>query len=289
MIKFMVTRESQITIQIVLNNQPNSNTIENKKPEKFTKLELPYAAYISLFQWLLNNPNGLIEAPRSMNLLKKFQLNPTVDETIWKVSSSIETLRMLLQCEMNFSLLKQLLQDPNGLIEFTQSMNLMTKFQPDSMVNKALVVAGSCWVKFSIFSLFSFFFYLSILLTAVSLFEKTLKINIWLDLHIGSESNPTHTCNLNFTCPNTHRLRFKRKCFTWTRPMCTKRTPRSITTPGLPPRPYVRRVTLNIQKWLIHTFEAQSHGPPTWPKSRADLYGRCWRLTLKCWALSALV
>ena len=36
MIKIMVTRESQITTQIVLNNQPNSNTTENKEPEKFT-------------------------------------------------------------------------------------------------------------------------------------------------------------------------------------------------------------------------------------------------------------
>jgi len=54
MIKVMVTRESQITAKIVLNNQPNSNITKMKhrtrKPEKFTKLELPYAAYISLFQ-----------------------------------------------------------------------------------------------------------------------------------------------------------------------------------------------------------------------------------------------
>ena len=31
MIKVMVTRESQITAQIVLNNQPNSNTTEMKQ------------------------------------------------------------------------------------------------------------------------------------------------------------------------------------------------------------------------------------------------------------------
>jgi len=53
-----------------------------------------------------------------------------VDETettIRKVSSSIETLRTLLQCEMNFSLLKQLPQDSNGQIEVTQSMNVLKK------------------------------------------------------------------------------------------------------------------------------------------------------------------
>jgi len=87
MIKDMVTRESQITTQIVLNNQSNSNTIENKKPVKFTKLQIP----------------------RDMNMLTKLQPNPTVDKTaatIQKISSSIETLRTLLQREMNFSLLK---------------------------------------------------------------------------------------------------------------------------------------------------------------------------------------
>jgi len=118
----MVTRESHITTQIVLNNQPNSNTPEMKQRTrnlKFTKLQLPYAAYMSLFRLLLNNLNGRIEAPRGMNLL--------TTTTIRKFPSSIKTLRTLLQCEMNFSLLKQLLQDPNGQIEVTQSMNLMKK------------------------------------------------------------------------------------------------------------------------------------------------------------------
>ena len=40
------------------------------------------------------------------------------------------------------------------------------------------------------FSLYSFLS-LSFLLTAVTLFEKTLKVNIGLGLHIGSEPNPT--------------------------------------------------------------------------------------------------
>jgi len=82
-----------------------------------------------------------------MNLLTKFQPDPTVDETeaaIRKFPYSIEMLRTLLQCEMNFSLLKQLIQDPNGEIEVTQSMNRLTKFQPNPTVKKALVAARSC-------------------------------------------------------------------------------------------------------------------------------------------------
>jgi len=74
-----------------------------------------------------------------MNLLKKFQPDPTVDETaaaIRKFPSSKETLKTLLQCEMNFSLLKQLLQDPNGPIEVTQSMNLLKRFHLDPTVKK---------------------------------------------------------------------------------------------------------------------------------------------------------
>jgi len=81
-----------------------------------------------------------------MNLLTKCQFDPTVDETaeaIRKFPSSKETLKTLLQCEMNFSLIKQLLQDPNGKIEVTQSKNLLTKFQPNPTVNKGSVVAGS--------------------------------------------------------------------------------------------------------------------------------------------------
>jgi len=68
----------------------------------------------------LNNPNGPIEAPQGMNLLKKFQPDATVNETeaaIQNFSSSIETLKTLLQCKMNFSLIKQLLQDLNDQIE----------------------------------------------------------------------------------------------------------------------------------------------------------------------------
>jgi len=67
----------------------------------------------------LNNPNSQTEEPRGMNLLTKFQPDPTVDKTeaaIRKFPSSKEMLKMLLQCEMNLSLLKQLLQDPNGQI-----------------------------------------------------------------------------------------------------------------------------------------------------------------------------
>jgi len=81
-----------------------------------------------------------------MNVLTKFQPNSTVDETavaIRKFPSSKETLKTLLQCEMNFSLLQQLLLDPNSQIKVTQSMNRLTKFQLDPTVNKALGVAGS--------------------------------------------------------------------------------------------------------------------------------------------------
>jgi len=99
-----------------------------------------------MFQWLLNNPNGPFEEPRGMNVLTKVQPDPTVDETevaIRKFPSSKETLKTLLQCEMNFSLLQQLLQYPNGQIQVTQIMNLLTKFQLDPTVNKVLGVAGS--------------------------------------------------------------------------------------------------------------------------------------------------
>jgi len=127
----------------------------------------------------LNNPNGPIKAPQGMNLLTKFQPDPTVDDTaaaIRKYSSSIETLKTLLQCEMNISLSKQLLKDPNGKIEVTQSMNLLTKFQPDLMVNKVLGVVESCWEKLFISTLFSFsFLSLFLLLAAVTLFEKYSK------------------------------------------------------------------------------------------------------------------
>jgi len=81
-----------------------------------------------------------------MNQLTKFQLDPTVDETaarFRKFPSSKETLKTLLQCEINFSLLKQLLQDLNGPIEVTQSMNLLTKFQPDPTGNKGSMMVGS--------------------------------------------------------------------------------------------------------------------------------------------------
>jgi len=127
----------------------------------------------------LNNLNGPIKAPQGMNLLTKFQPDPTVDDTaaaIRKYSSSIETLKTLLQCEMNISLSKQLLKDPNGKIEVTQSMNLLTKFQPDLMVNKVLGVVESCWEKLFISTLFSFsFLSLFLLLAAVTLFEKYSK------------------------------------------------------------------------------------------------------------------
>jgi len=65
-------------------------------------------------------------------------------EAIQKFPSSKETLKTLLQCEMNFSMLQQLLQDPNGQIKVTQSMNLLTKFSLDPTVNKVSVVTGSC-------------------------------------------------------------------------------------------------------------------------------------------------
>jgi len=46
-------------------------------------------------------------------------------------------LKTLLQCETNFSLLKQLLKDPNGQIEVPQGMNLLTKLQLDPTVIEA--------------------------------------------------------------------------------------------------------------------------------------------------------
>jgi len=49
-------------------------------------------------------------------------------------------------------------------------------------------------------------------------------------------------------------------------PMHTKPTPRSINTPW-PPRPYAQRIALNIQKGLIHTSRAQSHGPQLGPSA----------------------
>jgi len=156
-----------ITSQIAIQQRWN----KEQETWKIHKLQLPYATYMSLFRWLLNNS---VEAPWGMNLLTKFQHDQTVDETaaaIRRFSSSIETL---MKYEINFSLFKQLLQDPNSQIEVTQSMNLLTKFQPDPMVNKASVAAGSFWAKLSLFILFSLWLFCW-LLSLCS--KKTLKVN----------------------------------------------------------------------------------------------------------------
>ena len=82
-----------------------------------------------------------------MNLLSKFQPDPTVDETeaaIRKFSFSRNSQKTLLQCETDFSLLKQLLKDPNGQIVLPHVVNLLSKFQPDPTVNKAAAAVGSC-------------------------------------------------------------------------------------------------------------------------------------------------
>jgi len=82
-----------------------------------------------------------------MNLLTKCKPDPTVDKaatTIQKQFVLKKMLKTLLQCETNFSLLKQLLKDLNGQIEVPQVMNLVTKFHPDPMMDRASVVAGSC-------------------------------------------------------------------------------------------------------------------------------------------------
>jgi len=145
---------------------------------------------MSLFRWLLNNPNGPIKTSRGLNLLTKVPPDPTVDETaaaIRKFSSSLETLRTLPQCEMNFSLFKQLLQDLNGPIEFTRSLNLLTKFQLNPTVNKVSGMARSCCVKLSLS-----FLSLSISADGYLPVRKSLKVNIGLCLHIGSEPNPTN-------------------------------------------------------------------------------------------------
>jgi len=74
---------------------------------------------------------------------------------------------------MNFSLLKQLLQDSNGQIEVTQSMNLLTKFQLDPTVNKASVAAESCLAKLSLSLIFSLsFLSLSVSADGYPMFEK---------------------------------------------------------------------------------------------------------------------
>jgi len=66
-----------------------------------------------------------------MNLLTKFQPDPTVNEattTIRKVFNLKKTLKTLLQCEKNFSLLKQILKALNGQIDVPQVMNLLKNF-----------------------------------------------------------------------------------------------------------------------------------------------------------------
>ena len=58
--------------------------------------------------------------------------------------------KTLLWNETDFSLLNQLLKDPNGQIVVPHVVNLLSKFQPDPTVNKAVV--GSCWRNFLLFS-----------------------------------------------------------------------------------------------------------------------------------------
>ena len=75
-----------------------------------------------------------------------------------KIFALKKILKTLLQCETNFSLLKQILQDPNGQIEVPQDMKLLTKFQYDPTAKEATTVAESCWTKHSLFPLYSFTF-----------------------------------------------------------------------------------------------------------------------------------
>jgi len=80
-----------------------------------------------------------------MNLLSKFQPDPTVHEVataIRKLSFLRKMQKTLLWNETDFSLLNQLLKDPNGQIVVPHVVNLLSKFQPDPTVNKAVV--GSC-------------------------------------------------------------------------------------------------------------------------------------------------
>jgi len=134
-------------------------------------MQLPYVAYMSLFLWLLNNPNGPIKAPRVMNLLTKFQLDPTIDEAvvaIRKYLPSIEMLKTLQQCEMNFSLLKQ---------RSRQSNWSHTKYEPADKIsaqsNGEQNVCDSRKLLGKTFYYFFLFFALSV--SAFSVFEKNPK------------------------------------------------------------------------------------------------------------------
>ena len=155
MIKNMVTRDSNHSTNCA---QWAANYQYNRKQGtwKIHKLQLPYTAYMSLFQWLLNNPNGQTEEPRGMNLLTKYQPDPTVDEAaaaIRKFSFSRKTQKTLLRCETDFSLLGHLLQDPNGQIVFPHVVNLLSKFQRDPTVKQSAAVVGSFWRNFLLFSI----------------------------------------------------------------------------------------------------------------------------------------
>ena len=150
MIKVMVTRESQITTQIVLNNQPNSNTTEMKQGTKTWKIHKTEATICGLYitipvmfeqsersNWSTTKyepadkfsvrSNGGRNNNRNP---KSFVLNRNAENAaaVWDAFLSAQTTS----------------QDPNGQIEVTQSINLLAKFQPDPTVNKASVGVGSC-------------------------------------------------------------------------------------------------------------------------------------------------
>ena len=140
------------------------NRDENRKQGtwKIHKLQLSYTAYMSLFQWLLNNLNGQTEEPRGINLLTKFQPDPTVDETaaaIWKFPFSKETLKNAAAVWDEFLSA----QTPSARSE--QSDWSYTKYEPADKISaqsngEQRVNGGRKLLSetFSLFNLFSLFF-----------------------------------------------------------------------------------------------------------------------------------
>ena len=161
------------------------------------KLQLPDAAYMSLFQWRLNNPNGPTEEPRGMNLLTKCQPDPN--------SSSNPKIPVLKRNAENVVLVwDEFLSAQTTSAGFEWSDWSHTKYEPIDKIsarsNSEQSIGGGWKLlseTFSLFNLFSLFSLTVCFCWRLSYVWKTLKVNIGLGLHIGSEPNPTlNSCTL---------------------------------------------------------------------------------------------
>ena len=152
----MVTRDSNHSTncaQWPVKYQYNIDENREQGTWKIHKLQLPYTACMSLFQWLLHNPNGQTKEPGGMNLLTKFQPDPTVDETkaaIWKLPFSKETLKNAAAVWDEF------LSAQTPYARSERSDWSYTQYEPADKVsarsNGEQIVVGSFWRNFLLFS-----------------------------------------------------------------------------------------------------------------------------------------